>query len=119
MMLCMAAVAACHEITLNPDHVVALEVANSAPMVAAGDTIRLSARALNAAGNPVAAAVVTWIVVDTGVVAFQLDPSGLVTALTQGMGRVEAVADSLRSDAITVTVIAPPSPAMERGRGPR
>jgi hypothetical protein len=129
-MFTLAACAACHEITLNPDHVVALEVVNSAPTVAAGDTLRLSARALNASGQTVTTAVVTWTTVDTGVVAFQLDPSGLVTGTTPGTGRVEAVADNLRSDPITVTVIAPassssklflraPVPLSRRERGQR
>jgi len=106
-MLVLAPATACHEITLNPDRVVALEVVNSAPTVNAGDTLRLSARALNAGGQTVANATVSWTTVDTGVVAFQLDPSGLVTGQTPGTGRVEAIADALRSDPITVKVIAP------------
>ena len=107
MIISVTALAGCHEITLNPDHVVALEVANAEPTVPQGDTLRLVARALNAAGQPVTGAPVTWAVIDTGVVAFALDPSGLVTALAPGSGRVQAAVENLRSDPIKVTVTAP------------
>jgi hypothetical protein len=99
---------ACHDLTLNPGHVVEL-VANSTDTVAAGDTLRLVAKALNALGQPVTSATVTWALLDTGVVAIQLDASGLVTALVPGSARVQAAADNLRSDPIIVTVIAPAS----------
>ncbi|MBI4500010.1 MAG: Ig-like domain-containing protein [Gemmatimonadetes bacterium] len=121
MIISLAAPSACHEITLNPDHVVALEIANTTPKVPQGDTLRLVARALNAAGQPVAGAQVTWAVLDTAVVAFQLDPSGLVTGISPGSGKVQAAADNLRTDPILVTVTQVPSPLspLPDGRGER
>ena len=97
----------CHNLTLSPDRVIALEIPNIAPKVNEGDTLRLVVRPLNAAGQPVTGAVVTWAVLDTGVVAIQLESSGLVRGLTAGTTRVQARADDLRSDPITVTVVKP------------
>jgi uncharacterized protein YjdB len=98
----------CHDLTLNPDHVVTL-VAHSADTVAVGDTLRLAATALNALGQPVTSATITWALLDTGAVKIRLDASGLVTAVDTGAARVQAEADNLRSDPIIVTVIAPAS----------
>ena len=73
-----------------------------------GDTIRLVATAINAAGNPVADAVVTWAIldVDSGQVGFTIDStSGLVQGVSEGGGRVQARVENLRSDPITVTVV--------------
>jgi hypothetical protein len=79
-----------------------------APSVRVGDTLRLVARPLNAAGQLVATAQVSWAILDTGVTAFRLDPSGLVSADAAGAAKVQARAaqgtDTLRSDPIIVTV---------------
>jgi hypothetical protein len=111
--LVLAAAPACRAITLPADRVIALEVATTAPRVVVGDTLRLAARALNAAGKIVPEAQITWAVLDTGAIPFQLSASGLVTATSPGSGKVQASTGTLRSDPITVTVAAPaaPSPA--------
>src|ERR1051325_10700525 len=101
VMLALAAATGCSDITLSTTHVIALEVNNTTPSVEQGDTVRLTARALNAFGDPVAEAPVTWAVVDTGTARyFQLDPSGLVHGLSLGSGKVQASTDNLRSDPI-------------------
>src|SRR5438105_7536263 len=83
VMLALAAATACSDITLSPTHVIALEVKNTTPSVEQGDTVRLSARALNALGNPVSDAPITWAVLDIGAASyFQLDPSGLVHGIS-------------------------------------
>ena len=110
-MLALAATTACSDITLSPTHVIALEVNNTTPTVEQGDTVRLSARALNALGNPVPEAPITWAVLDTGTLVFQLDPSGLVHGMALGSGRVQASSDNLRSDPITVSVTPVPDTA--------
>jgi hypothetical protein len=112
----LAGLMACREITLSPDRVIALEVGDPAPRVEEGDTARLVARALNAAGRPVEGATVTWAVVDTGTIGFELEPSGLVRANTPGSAaRVQASSDNLRSDPITVTVTAIPDTSAATG----
>jgi hypothetical protein len=117
-MLVLATVPGCRAITLSDDRVIALEIANTAPQVFVGDTLRLAARALNAAGNLVTEVEISWAVVDTGVVAFDLSRSGLVTARVQGTGRVQASTGTLRSDPITVTIKAPPVPSPARRENP-
>ncbi|MSR06587.1 MAG: hypothetical protein EXR93_05920 [Gemmatimonadetes bacterium] len=107
--------ASCRDLSIPTDRVIAIEVSTTAPKVAVGDTLRLSASALNGAGDVVSAATITWAPVDTGV-GFTLGPStGLLTGIKVGAWRVRAEAttppsDTLRTDAITVTVIAAPAP---------
>src|SRR5687768_13604420 len=90
LMLVLAAAPGCRAITLSEDRVIALAIANTAPRLAVGDTLRMTARALNAAGDPVTDVEITWAVVDTGTVGFDLSPSGLITATAPGTGRVQA-----------------------------
>ena len=101
--------AACRDLSIPTDRVIAIEVSGTAPRVAVGDTVRLSARALNGAGAVVSGATVIWAPVDTGL-GFTLGSTGLVTAITVGAWRVRAEVETLRSDPITVTVIAAPAP---------
>ena len=70
-------------------------------LVALGDTIRLSAEALDANGNVVAAAQLAWSSSDTSVAT--VNSSGLVTAMANGTTTVTAVAGEVRGTAeITV-----------------
>jgi hypothetical protein len=112
-MVALAGAAACHELVVSPERLIALEITTPSPRVAVGDTLRLVARPLNVAGEVISGITVSWVVLDTGTVGFQLDPSGLVRGVAAGSGRVQALAarsgdgagsDSLRSDAITITV---------------
>src|SRR6185436_7656896 len=89
--LALASTGACHELTLSPDRVIALEIASATPRVTVGDTLRLVARALNSAGQPVSSAQISWRLVDTlTVIPFQLDASGLVTGIAVGAAKVQA-----------------------------
>jgi hypothetical protein len=97
---------------LDPDHVIALEIPSPPSSIVVGDTVRLTARALNAMGTPVPDVTIRWAVVDTGVTGFTLDESGLVTATAPDTGRVQARVDDLRSDPIQLKVVASlPGPA--------
>lgn len=69
------------------------------------------ARAVDAGNNPIADADIIWetLDVDSGQVGFTIDgTSGLVSALSPGMGRVQARVGSLRSGIVTVTVTPAP-----------
>jgi hypothetical protein len=85
--------------------VVALEV--SAPATTdleVGESLQLTARALDRDGNTVNTAI-NWRGVDT---TASIDPtSGVVTALFPGSGRVQATVGSLASALITLTIRAP------------
>lgn len=94
--------------------VVAIEYHGSlTPSVEEGDTLRLTAVALDIDGNPVPDAPVIWQVLepDTIVVGFTLDTvTGLITATTPGgPWRVQGHADDLRmSTPVKVTVTGAP-----------
>ncbi|MDH3458975.1 MAG: hypothetical protein OER90_19210 [Gemmatimonadota bacterium] len=87
---------------------VAIEVVGlTAPVLEEGDTVTLRARAIDAAGDTVPDAMITWIVVDTGQVGFTIEETtGLVTALSPGSGRVQARVETLVSGPIMVSVLA-------------
>ena len=109
--MALGAAAACRNFILDDERVIAIEVTNTAPKVQEGDTLRLSAWLLNAAGNVVAGASVTWVVADTAP-GFTLDSAtGLLEGTRAGTWRVFARFEKLRSDALTVTVTALPAPA--------
>jgi uncharacterized protein YjdB len=68
-----------------------------------GDTLRLHAAALDRQGNPLEVAI-SWRTADSTVTVGA--STGLITAISPGPGRVQAVigADALVSDFITLTV---------------
>jgi uncharacterized protein YjdB len=103
---------ACKQLTGSFSNVVAIAYTGpTAPTVEVGDTIRLTAHALDAAGDSVPDAAVTWAVLelDTVRVGFSLDSTtGLITGLYPGSGRVVAAVENLQTDPITVTVTARP-----------
>lgn len=83
---------------------VALEIEVPAPAtVEVGDALQLSATALDADGNPVADAPITWRAADPTVT---VSATGLVTGVSVGTGRVQARNGSLGSNLVTITVIA-------------
>ncbi len=94
-----------------------MEVDMSTRMVEMGDTLRLTARAINASGEVVPEVVIIWAVldVDSGQLGFTLDSAGLVTGVSPGTGRVQARIESLRSDPITIEVTAIPDSAEAAG----
>lgn len=74
-----------------------------------GDTIQLSARAVNARGEVVADVEIVWESIDTGTVGFTLDPAtGVATGTGPGTGRVLARVEELRTGPILITGTAAP-----------
>jgi hypothetical protein len=83
----------------------------TAPSLEEQDTLTLTAVALDIDGNVLAEVPVIWRVLepDTVVLPFTLDSlTGLVTGIFAGPGRVQGIADGLRTSTITVTVLAVP-----------
>lgn len=104
--LLLAAALGCSNITDTGNGVVALEVKVPPRLeLEVGDTIQLSARALDRNGDSVDAAI-TWLTPDTtvGVVT----ATGQVTGRSGGpsIGRVQAAEGTLVSDFLTFTVLA-------------
>lgn len=97
----LAAVPGCSNLT-EESGVAGLEVRVPRPaVVEVGQTIQLSARALDRQGDSVGAAI-TWLTPDTTVA---LTPTGLLTGRTGGTtARVQAQVDSIVSDFVTFTV---------------
>lgn len=82
-----------------------------APSVEEQDTLTLTAVALDINGEVLPDVPVIWRILepDTGTRAFTLDSlTGLVTGILAGTGRVQGIADGLRTNTITVTVLAVP-----------
>jgi hypothetical protein len=103
--LVLALVIGCSNLDEGEAGVVALEVnAPSPDTLEVGESVQLTARALDRDGNPVNATI-TWRGVDT---TASIDPStGVVTALFPGTARVQAAVGSLASGIIILTVLAP------------
>ncbi len=103
---------ACSQIVGDFDRVVAIEIlGGTTRAVEEGDTLRLGARAVSAAGAVVPDAQIVWGIldVDSGQVGFTLESgTGLVTAVSPGAGRVRARVDDLTSGTVVVTVSAAP-----------
>lgn len=101
----MSAVA-CSDITDDGSGVIALEVQQPLPaVVEVGDTIVLTARALDREGNPVDA-VIEWRTPDPANV-FVESTTGRIAGLVPGStARVQATQGSLVSDLISLTVVA-------------
>ena len=102
--LLAAAALACSNVTDDGSGVVALDVKVPSRLeVEVGDTVQLSARALDRNGDSVAAEI-TWSTPDTTV---SVTPAaGLVAGLAPGTGRVQAAEGTLVSDFLTFTVLA-------------
>jgi len=94
--------AACSDLPVTGDGVVLLEVTTPASLtLRQGDSLALSARALDQQGEEVAAAV-TWATPDTTITVSE---TGVVTAVTaSGTGRVQASVGTLRSNIITFSL---------------
>lgn len=97
--------AGCSNLAEVEGGVVSLEVTAPSPAtVEVNESLQLSARALNRAGEEVAAPIV-WSVADT---TLAVDPSaGIITGVAPGPGRVLASVGSLRSGVLTFSVLAP------------
>lgn len=95
----------CSDITEGAGGVVELEITSPAnSTLETGETLQLSARALDKNGNTVSVPI-TWAAADT---TLTVDPTtGVISGVTPGTGRVQAFAGTLPSPFVTFTVIAP------------
>lgn len=103
---------ACISITSGPGGIAAIEVDGLFQRsLQEGDTLSVVARAVDANNQTVTDAQVIWelLDVDSGQVGLTIDEtSGLITAGSPGIGRVQASVASLRSGIITITVVPAP-----------
>jgi hypothetical protein len=102
----------CANLPTTGDGIVALEVTQPASLtLAEGTALQLEARALDRAGEPVAAEI-RWATPDTTLTVDSL--TGVVTAIaSSGSGRVQASVGSLRSSILTFTLTAAPAGVLE------
>jgi hypothetical protein len=107
----VATILGCSTLAPDFDRVIAIQINGSLKRdLIVGDTIQLSASALNAAGDVVTDAVIVWALldVDNGQLGFSLDETtGQIAALTSGGGDVQAQVENLRSEPIKITVSDP------------
>ena len=97
----------CSNLTEGAGGVVEVEIRQPAiTQIAVGDTLRLSARALDRDGNPVDVPI-AWRTSDA---TLTVDDQGLVTGVAPGPGQVQAFAGSLASARVSLTVIAAAAP---------
>lgn len=102
-LLALLLLTGCSDITAGDGGVISLQVRRPEPAaVEVGDTIQLSARALDRNGDSVAAQIV-WRTADTTIAVDSV--TGRVTGVVAGLtGRVQAAETSLISQPITLTV---------------
>ena len=95
----------CSDLTEGAGGVVGLELNQPGSLIIEiGETLPLTARAIDKDGNPVDAAV-TWRAPDP---TLTVDPAtGVITGVSAGTGRVQAFAGNLSSGLLQFTVIAP------------
>lgn len=101
----------CKGIFGDSTRIIALEIVGpTTDTVQAGDTVQLHARALSAAGDTVAGAVIEWALLDTGTVRITLDPAtGTAVPESVGTWRLQARVEAIRSNPVTLRV--QPAPA--------
>ncbi len=103
-LLPLAAVLGCSNLDEGEAGIVALELLTPESLdLEIGETTQLTAVALNRDGEEVDVPI-TWLTPDTTVL---VDGAGLVTAVSSGVGRVQARAGSLTSALIGFNVLAP------------
>ncbi len=93
----------CSNLTEGPGGVVELEIsAPDATEVEVGETLQLTARALNRDGNPLDVPI-TWLSSDP---ALTVDNTGLVTGVAPGSAQIQASVGSLTSNQFPLTAVA-------------
>jgi Bacterial Ig-like domain (group 2) len=104
LLLPLLLVLGCSDLTEGAGGVVGLEITQPALLtIEVGETLPLTARALDKDGNTVNAAV-TWRAPDP---TLTVDPAtGIITGVAPGSGRVQAFAGELSSGLVQFTVIA-------------
>ena len=98
--------AACTSI-IDFGRVVAIDVVGpTVPTLEEGDTLRMAAYGVSAAGDSVPDAEILWsaVVPDSGTAVVSIDTSGLMTGLSAGTGAIQARHRSLATPLITVIV---------------
>ena len=101
----LVALAACSDIAGTDSGVVVLEVIRPDPAsVEVGEALQLQSRALDASGAVVPDAVITWTTGDTTITLE--GATGLVTGRFAGPARVQAAEGTLRSQPVTIAVLA-------------
>ncbi len=99
----MLMVLGCSELAEGPGGVVELEISRpAASEVEVGETLQLTARALNRDGDPLDVPI-TWFSSDP---ALAVDNTGLVTGVAPGSAQIQAAIGSLSSDLIPLTAFA-------------
>ncbi|MFL5515164.1 MAG: Ig-like domain-containing protein [Gemmatimonadales bacterium] len=102
-LLPLLAVLGCSNLDEGEGGVVALEVEVPVPStVEVGDTLQLHATALDANGDAVDAAI-RWQAADS---TASVSATGLVTGVSPGVGRVQALEGSLGSNVVNLTIVA-------------
>jgi uncharacterized protein YjdB len=97
----------CSNLTEGAGGVVEVEIRQPAvTQIVVGDTLRLSARALDRNGDSLAVPIV-WLASDT---TLTVDDQGLVTGVAPGPGEVQAIAGSLASARVSLTVVVTAAP---------
>jgi hypothetical protein len=115
LLLALAAAPACGQLGTDLDQVVALEVfLPDSGRVEVTDTLRPRARALNGRGDSVAAQVY-WSSLDTAIVAVVDSATGVTFAKAVGTGRLQARVGTLRTNPLSVVVLAPLDSASAAG----
>jgi len=98
---------ACSDLTEGANGVVELEISQPAvTQIEVGQTLQLTARALDRDGNPVDVPI-TWLTSDA---TLTVNDQGLVTGVAPGPGQVQAFAGSLASARVSLTVIVTAAP---------
>jgi uncharacterized protein YjdB len=99
----------CSNLTEGAGGVVQLEISQPAQtQIEVGQTLQLTARALNRDGDPVDVPI-SWLTADA---TLTVTDQGLVTGVAPGPGRVQAFAGSLSSTPVALTVIATAAPGL-------
>ncbi len=97
----------CSSLTEGANGVVEVEIRQPAiTSIQVGQTLQLTASALNKDGDPVNVAI-TWLATDTTLI---VDATGLVTGVAPGTGQVQAFAGTFSSARLALTVTAATGP---------
>lgn len=114
-MMAATLLSGCGNLPTTTEGVAFLEVYPPAVLtLVVGTTAQFSARALDRSGVPVEGVVVRWRTPDASVTVNET--SGLVTAVSAGIGRIQAVVgeDEIVSDFVSLTVTPPPGAGSTR-----
>lgn len=102
VLVVLAAVLGCSDVTEGAGGVVQLEIrVPTVTTVEVGETLQLSAEALDRDGNPVSVPI-SWRTADA---TLTVNDAGVVTGVAAGTGQVQAFAGSLSSDRVALTVV--------------